>query len=167
MDEWYAEFSYIHNNGSRFFFKTNHKNPAGRIISMDIHHPQEEHWTEIHAGNEQNIIQDVTFANNKLIVQFMHQASDILRVFDIQESNYKMAIELHEVKLPEKGTITASSGDYNENMFLFKLETYTIPGDFYRLDLNTYELDHFFKNKEYRAVTGYNPNHFAVDHLSY
>jgi prolyl oligopeptidase len=68
VDEWYAEFSFIHNNGSKFFFKTNHKNPAGRIISMDIYKPQEENWIEILAGNEQNIIEDVNFANNKLIV---------------------------------------------------------------------------------------------------
>jgi hypothetical protein len=35
---------------------------------MDIFHPQEEKWVEILVGNEQNIIQDVSFANNKLIV---------------------------------------------------------------------------------------------------
>jgi prolyl oligopeptidase len=52
VDEWYAEFIYIHNNGTRLFFKTNHKNPAGRVISMDIHHPQEENWIEILSGNE-------------------------------------------------------------------------------------------------------------------
>jgi prolyl oligopeptidase len=97
----------------------------------------------------------------------MHQASDVLRIFDIQESEYKMAIELHEVKLPEKGTITTFSGDADENMFLFKLETYTIPGDFYRLDLATYDQDHFFKNKEYKHVTGYDYKNFAVDHITY
>ena len=68
VDEWYAEFSFIHNNGTKFFFKTNHKNPAGRIISLDIHHPQEENWIEILAGNEQNIIEDVNFVANKLVV---------------------------------------------------------------------------------------------------
>ena len=78
-----------------------------------------------------------------------------------------MAIELHEVKLPEKGTITTFSGDADENMFLFKLETYTIPGDFYRLDLATYDQDHFFKNKEYKHVTGYDYKKFAVDHITY
>ena len=56
VDEWYAEFIFIHNNGTNFFFRTNHKNPAGRIISMDVFHPQEENWIEILVGNEQNII---------------------------------------------------------------------------------------------------------------
>jgi prolyl oligopeptidase len=49
-----------------------------------------------------------------------------------------MAIELHEVKLPERGTITTTTGEHDENLFLFKLETYTVPAEFYRLDLNTY-----------------------------
>ena len=78
-----------------------------------------------------------------------------------------MAIELHEVKLPEKGTITTFSGDADENMFLFKLETFTVPGDFYRLDLANYDQDHFFKNKEYKQVTGYDYRNFAVDHITY
>jgi prolyl oligopeptidase len=97
----------------------------------------------------------------------MHQASDVLRIYDIQESNYHMAIELHEVELPEKGSINAIAGDVDENMFLFKLETYTIPGDFYRLDLNTYELEHFFKNKDYKKVAGWNVKNYAVDHITY
>lgn len=118
-------------------------------------------------GDEKNIIEDVSFANNKLIVQFMNEASDVLRIFDIQESDYKMAIELHEVKLPEKGTITSFAGDIDENMFLFKLETYTNPGDFYRLDLNHYELELFFKDKEYKTVTGYDSRNFEVDHITY
>lgn len=50
-----------------------------------------------------------------------------------------MAIQLHEVKTPEKGTITSFAGDADENLFLFKLETFTIPGDFYRLDLKNYD----------------------------
>ena len=39
VDDWIGGFSYIHNKGPLFYFKTNHNAPFSKVIEMDINKP--------------------------------------------------------------------------------------------------------------------------------
>ena len=52
ISEWKANFDFIHNVGTKFFYVTNDNSPSKRIISLDINFPQEENWREIIRGDE-------------------------------------------------------------------------------------------------------------------
>ena len=41
VDDWIGGFSYIHNKGPLFYFKTNHNAPFSKVIEMDINNPKE------------------------------------------------------------------------------------------------------------------------------
>jgi len=41
IDDWEAQYEYIANDETRFWFKTNHKAPRNKIIILDLLHPNE------------------------------------------------------------------------------------------------------------------------------
>ena len=47
IKDWFGGFSYIHNIGSKFYFKTNFKAPRSRVICIDLAKPEQEAWTEV------------------------------------------------------------------------------------------------------------------------
>jgi prolyl oligopeptidase len=61
IDEWKANFDFLHNVGSKFYYLTNHDAPNNRIISLDINYPQEENWREILRGEDENGIESAFF----------------------------------------------------------------------------------------------------------
>lgn len=56
IDEWVGSFTVIHNEGTRFWFKTNYKAEYNRIVSFDILYPQEVTWVVHLVGDELNQI---------------------------------------------------------------------------------------------------------------
>jgi len=47
ITEWIGGFNYIHNVGSKVFFKTNYKAPKCKVISIDLTTPEEANWTDL------------------------------------------------------------------------------------------------------------------------
>jgi prolyl oligopeptidase len=38
ISNWVGKFSYIYNNGTKFYFLTNYKAPKGRIVMIDLNY---------------------------------------------------------------------------------------------------------------------------------
>jgi prolyl oligopeptidase len=56
ISEWLGGFSYIHNIGSQFYFKTNYKASKSRVITMDLGSPAQESWVDVIPEHEQNVL---------------------------------------------------------------------------------------------------------------
>jgi prolyl oligopeptidase len=61
FDEWVANWSFLKNEGTKWYYLTNYKNPYYRVIALDIEYPQEENWREVVAGDQNTIIEEVHF----------------------------------------------------------------------------------------------------------
>jgi len=97
-------------------------------------------------GDEDYGIESASFVYNKLIVVHLHQGVNKLRVYNL-ESHDAITNMLHEVPLPGRGSIEdETSGDDNENFYLFSYQTYTRPPEFYRLDLDNFNLEKIYDN---------------------
>lgn len=75
---------------------------------------------------------------------------------------------LHEVPLPGRGSIEdETSGEDDENFYLFSYQTYTRPTEFYRLDLQSFNLEKIYDNHFLTEKTGYNPDDFTSDYVQF
>jgi len=47
IGDWLGGFSFVHNIGTKFFFKTTYNAPMGKLISIDITQPARENWLDV------------------------------------------------------------------------------------------------------------------------
>lgn len=132
LDEQDADYSYITNEGSVFYFKTNFQAPNGRIISIDLKQPEKEHWKEIVAEQE-DVIDGVVYLNGTFVIAFVHDAHHKLEVFS------KEGEHVHEIDLQAIGSITGLSRSKETNELYVAVQSYLEPTMIYRYDAITKE----------------------------
>ena len=47
VDDFDADYTFIDNDGPIFFFRTDNDAPRGRVIAINVNHPEPENWKEI------------------------------------------------------------------------------------------------------------------------
>lgn len=82
IGDWIGGFSLVHNIGTKFFFKTTFNAPMGKMISIDISQPSQEHWKDV-IPQSPNVMSSIGCYNNKFVVNYMVNASDTMMVFDM------------------------------------------------------------------------------------
>lgn len=120
LDEQDAEYVYITNEGSTFYFKTNNQAPNGRIIAIDLKHPEKEHWEEI-VPEQKDVIAAVVFLNDEWIVAFVQDAHHILSVY-AKDGSFS-----HEIELNGIGSLTGMNRSKETNELFFGVESYLHP----------------------------------------
>lgn len=101
---------------------------------------------------------------NKLVVKVINEAAEGLRVYDINRPGEKAKL-LHEVDLPERGSI--SDEQASDNSLLFSYQTYTEPTKFMSLNMGDYSLETFFDSKFFKEKLHYDPDDYISDHVEF
>lgn len=120
LDEQDAEYSYITNEGSTFYFKTNHQAPNGRIIQVDLNQSGREHWQEI-VPEQKSAMAAVVYLNEEWIIAFVEDAHHVLHVYD-KEGTYS-----HEIELDGMVSLTGMNRSKESGEIFFGVESYLHP----------------------------------------
>jgi len=101
----------------------------------------------------------------KLVVSYQKNSADGIRVYN--GLNGIKALELiSEVKMPGRGEIDIHTGDtIADNAFVFSYISYTVPGSYYRLDLDSIKLERFYRNKAFFDKTGYKEDEYIDEYI--
>ena len=91
----------------------------------------------------------------------MENSSDRIRIYDFSAP----AKHLHDVELPEIGTVGKTVGHYNETEFFFRFSSFTNPGTLYFLNMDNFEMKKISEIKI--GDPKYNSNHFKTELVSY
>ena len=81
------------------------------------------------------MLDSVRCCNDKLIVAYIENASEKLKVFDFNTP----ANLLTEIKFPDIGSIMGWTGKHNSNELFYKFSSFADPGSVYRINLDTFE----------------------------
>lgn len=99
---------------------------------IDIKNLNPEKWedavVEVVPEHPKNNLQSASIINFKLTCFYMENVSDRIKVYDLNQQPAKM---LHEIKLPEIGSIGKTVAHYNETEFFFRHSSFTDPGTLY------------------------------------
>ncbi|MBV7314547.1 prolyl oligopeptidase family protein [Shewanella sp. NIFS-20-20] len=122
-----AEYIFLGNDGSQFYFKTDLEAPNGKVIAIDIHRPERQHWQTIIAESADPINQ-VAIINDHLVVSSLH---DVLGQVEI----YSLAGEKRQqLELPGKGAIAGPYGKRSGQYFYYSYNSYIQPPSVYKYD---------------------------------
>ncbi len=130
LDDADASYNFIGNSGSTFYFQTTLDAPRGRIIAIDLQHPERTNWKEV-VPQQDDVIAFVLMVNNQFVVTYMHDAHHRMKLFDLNGSY------LHEIELPELGSILEISGKPEGTEMFISFTSYLYPSTIFRYDFTS------------------------------
>lgn len=122
-----ASYDFIDNDGTRFWFQTDHGAPKGRIIEIDLRHPSRDQWKTVIQESDDTLRQAI-LARDHWICSYLKDARSQIRLFSLDGRPSK------EVKLPELGTATDLRGKRNHQEAFFSFASYTSPDRVFQLN---------------------------------
>ncbi|MBY6185892.1 prolyl oligopeptidase family serine peptidase [Marinobacter hydrocarbonoclasticus] len=134
MAELKAEMSFLGNDGSRFYFKTDLDAPNGRIIAMDVANPAPANWQTLVAETA-SPIDSVKLVNDHFVVV---RLKDVLADVAVYELNGQPSAQLD---LPGAGRVVGLSGRRTDESLYFSFNSTIHPAGVYRYDFKGAEVD--------------------------
>lgn len=132
MDEFDASYSYLTNEGSRFYFLTNNNAPKYRVIAVDVTRPQPASWTEIIPESE-SVLDGVSVVANRLVVDYLVDARSEIKIYSMDGTFER------DVELPTLGSASGFSGRKQDSEAFYSFSSFTYPSTIYRYDFETNE----------------------------
>lgn len=130
LDDFDASYSFLTNEGSLFYFLTNHEAPKYRVIGIDTRRPQATNWQEI-IPEDEHVLNGVSVVANRLVANYLVDARSEVRIHDIQ------GVFQRAVELPTIGSASGFSGRKQDNEAFFSFSSYTYPSTIFRYDFGT------------------------------
>jgi prolyl oligopeptidase len=125
-----AEWNYLGNEGTRFYFLTTHQAPNRRVVVIDVAKPGREHWQEIVPGGA-SVIESASMVGGRIFVQRLVEAHDEVTVCDLTGK------ELEKLPLPNFGSAGGFGGKLGDRETFYAVTGFDTPGAIYRYDTQT------------------------------
>ena len=130
VPEFEAQYRYIANDGPLFWFYTDLDAPMGKVIALDLEHPEKDALPTV-IPEAKEALRDVGMVHDTFIASYLKDACTQVKLFD------RKGRFLRELPLPGLGTAGGFTGKRTDTETFFRYTSYTDPGSIYRLDLET------------------------------
>jgi prolyl oligopeptidase len=123
-----ADYNFVGNDGSKFYFLTDKDAPRRRLIAIDIERPEPERW-QVLVPQTEDILERVSLVGDQFFAEYLRDASSRVKVFDLSGKH------LRDVELPGIGSVSGFGGDRDDTETFYGFTSYTTPTTIYRYDL--------------------------------
>src|SRR5690606_6309757 len=127
VDDFRAEYRFLGNRGSRFWFFTDESAPRGRIVSIDVTRPEAGFKEEL--PQREATLQSASLVGGKLITEYLVDASSRVEVHELDEQ--KMTV----LDLPGIGSAGGFGGRMDDTETFYSFTSFTTPTTIYRYDI--------------------------------
>ncbi|MBW4418622.1 MAG: prolyl oligopeptidase family serine peptidase [Myxacorys californica WJT36-NPBG1] len=127
-----AEFSFIDNDGSVFWFQTDLDAPRGRAIAIPTTTPDRAQWQEI-IPQATETLQGISVLNHQFVASYLKDARSQIKIFDLNGAFVR------EVELPGIGSVGGFDGKREDTETFYSFTSFTTPNTIYRYNLETGE----------------------------
>ncbi|MBY5991959.1 prolyl oligopeptidase family serine peptidase [Ferrimonas balearica] len=127
VEELIAEFSFLGNDGDRYYFKTDLDAPNGRIVAIDRQKP--EQWQTLVAESDYPI-DSVKLVNDQFVVVRLKDVLANVRVYSLNGE------ARHELALPGAGRVVGLQGRRTDKSLYFSFNSTIHPAGVYRYDFD-------------------------------
>src|SRR6185436_16061183 len=80
LDAFDADYSFVDNIDTTFFFRTDLDAPRGRVIAIDIKNPRRENWREIVPQSSDRLV-SVNMVNNQIVTEYLKDAQSQVKIY--------------------------------------------------------------------------------------
>ena len=155
IENFENEFSFLGNDGSRFYFKSDFNAPKKCILSIDTLHPEQDHWKVIVPESDDSM-ESAGIVGSNFIVQYLQDAKSLVKLYKL-DGKYA-----RKVKLPGIGTASGFGGRRDQNETFYSFSSFNRPPSVYRYDLKT-----GISTLIREANVDFNPDDFVVKQVFY
>jgi prolyl oligopeptidase len=127
LDEFDAQYVFIDNDGPVFWFRTDLDSPRGRLISIDIRHPERANWKTLVAQGPDKL-EFANTINNSFFLGYLKDARTEIRVHDLSGAFVR------NVDLPGIGTAAGFGGKRKDKETFYAFTSFISPATVYRYD---------------------------------
>jgi prolyl oligopeptidase len=125
-----ATYSIIDNDGSLFWLRTTLDAPNGKVIAIDLAHPDRASWKTI-IPESKNSLDSVSMVHDTLIASYLADAQSLV------ELHSRDGRLIERLTLPAIGTVDGFTGHRHDDETFFQFSNFTTPGTIYRLDMKS------------------------------
>ena len=130
LPDFQADFNFIEHDGPVFWFRTDLDAPRGRLIAININHPERANWREL-VPQSAATLTGVSVVNHQFFAEYLQDAASAVRVFALDGR------PIREVALPGLGSAGGFDGRPGDTETFYSFTSYTVPGRIYRYDATT------------------------------
>ncbi|MGS0676074.1 prolyl oligopeptidase family serine peptidase [Shewanella sp. 30m-9] len=150
-----AEYSFIGNDKSVFYFKTDYNAPNGKVIAIDVNNSAKDNWKTI-IPELSDPISNIAIINDHMVVSYLHDVLGKLTIYSMNGDKRQ------DVMLPGKGKIAGPYGKRSKDYFYYVFNSYTQPQTTYKFDFNTGESTVYSKPQ-----VSFNPSDYTSEQVFY
>ncbi len=133
LDKADAKYEFLGNQGATFTFMTDLDAPRGRIVTIDIDHPEPENWKTVIPEND-DVIDAAGLIGSHLVLAYMHDVHHRLAVHRLDGGF------VQNICLPSLGTVSGLSGQQDDEEMFFSFTSFLFPNASFRYDLGSHLL---------------------------
>ena len=130
LDDFDAAYSFVGNEGSRFWFQTDLQAPRGKLIEIDTANPARSNWKVVVPEGKETL-QGTSFVNHKFVLNYLKDAYTQVKIYD---STGKL---VNEVGFPGIGSAEGFGGKATDKETFYAFTGFTTPPTIYRYDMTT------------------------------
>jgi prolyl oligopeptidase len=155
IDHFDHNYALVHNLGSTFLLWTDDGAPRGRVVAVDLAHPEPEHWREVLPESDATL-EGASVVGNLLLARYLEDARTAVRVFTLAGE------PVREVELPGIGSAWGFRGDADDTETFYTFTSFATPATVYRYDVVSGE-----SRLWRRAPVDVDPNDYEVRQVFY
>nr|CAH7739619.1 unnamed protein product [Callosobruchus chinensis] len=158
VTEFVADYEYVHNIGSKFFFRTN-KDAANYKITV-INFDDVTSCTDLLPEHPKNVLDWAHVINtNMLVACYLADVKNTLAIYDLETGK-----KIHDFKV-DVGTISAISGKYYHKQMFYSFSSFLTPNTIHQVDFKEGRIiDTVFHETK---VGDFNPSSFEIKQVFY
>ena len=156
IPELKAQFHFVGNEGSVFWFFTDLNAPMGRLIAIDISNPEEENWEEI-IPERNHALRAVHITSDYFLCHYLKDISSEVVLY--QTTGEK----IEKLDFPKNGTISSISTKPESSQLFFSFSNYIQPSEIFEYDLSVKQLKSIWS----QSVPGFNADEFTSKQAFY
>jgi prolyl oligopeptidase len=127
-----SSYTFIGNDGPRFWFMTELGAPRGRVVEIDVTKPDRAKWkTVIPEASE--ALEDVSVVGDRLVAVYLKDAASQVKSFALDGSSPR------ELKVPALSTLAGFHGMRSDPETFYSHVDFVHPGTIYSYNVNTGE----------------------------
>ena len=130
LDDFDARYEFVGNDGTEFWIQTDNGAPRGRLIGVNLEHPEPENWREI-VSERDATLESVVPVSGGFIASYLEDAHSRLECYA------RDGTHLRTLPLAGLGTVTEFSGKASETECFYAYTSFTLPPTIYRYDIET------------------------------
>ncbi len=155
IDSFDYDYSFITNQDSLLYFRTNNDAPKNRVVAIDLKQPEPAAWQEVIPESE-HVLTSIDFVGGRFIAEYLEDAKSAIRLFAVDGA------PAGGVTLPGIGNATGFTGDAADTETYFSFSSFDTPPSIYRYQVASGERS-LFK----QAQVDFDPDDYVVKQVFY